>query len=34
MNWECSVYKIAMAEPDDVSGLEKLFEAGACHRMM
>jgi cyanuric acid amidohydrolase len=30
MNWECSVYKIAMAGPDDISGLEKLFEAGAC----
>jgi cyanuric acid amidohydrolase len=30
MAWECSVYKIAMAGPDDVSGLEKLFEASAC----
>jgi len=30
MAWECSVYKTAMAGPDDVSGLEKLFAAGAC----
>src|ERR1051326_8238623 len=30
MAWECSVYKIAMAGPDDVSGLEKLFDSGAC----
>ena len=30
MTWDCSVYKIAMAGPDDVSGLEKLFDSGAC----
>src|SRR3954453_11916231 len=30
MAWDCSVYKIAMAGPDDVSGLEKLFDSGAC----
>ena len=30
MAWECCVYKIAMAGPDDVSGLEKLFAAGTC----
>lgn len=29
MAWDCSVYKIAMAAPDDVSGLETLLDGGA-----
>jgi cyanuric acid amidohydrolase len=29
MAWNCSVYKIAMAAPDDVSGLEGLLDSGA-----
>jgi hypothetical protein len=27
MAWDCSVYKFAMAGPDDVSGLENLLYA-------
>jgi cyanuric acid amidohydrolase len=29
MAWDCSVYKFAMAGPDDVSGLESLLASGA-----
>lgn len=29
MAWDCSVYKIAMSAPDDVSGLESLLDSGA-----
>ena len=28
MAWSCSVYKFAMAAPDDVSGLEALLDGG------